>query len=425
MINNQGIKVKSKKKVNLTNASASNNAFEIATTSKELVKELIENGKFESNQGIDVDAEDDVEAQGVKADNNPFHIREIIKEKQKSKVVNETNENNDLSISHLRIKQDLVLAATNQINNYLGAKENFLTAREDTINELKHCLVELEKKFSKHEIIGEIGGVLGNAGGSIPSIVTLGIPKIVGEAIKASARLSKAKIAKKANEEFHLSLEGEENELIQLNETHSSLSNLLEKNQELASASNSSEKVFNNKYLIYDLLIKDGIWKERKLTPEKMELAIISLSENLDCLKSELDGERKQFEKLTQIRKGNEQEIVNQVKIIDQDQRIKDLETQINDKEKALKELVDSVKDKLKSKHFLPAEREKRTQERHKLLEGFLETGSTNKKLKSEAEKSQVDLQEIINLKGVIKNFQDQLNFLQLENQVIQLDLNK
>lgn len=56
---------------------------------------------------------------------------------------------------------------------------------------------------------------------------------------------------------------------------------------------------FNTKFKIYDVLIKNGIWKDRALTPEKMEAAIKSLSSNLDGLRNELVQEEKQFEEFS------------------------------------------------------------------------------------------------------------------------------
>jgi hypothetical protein len=151
------------------------------------------------------------------------------------------------------------LEIINSINNYLQVKQNFLSARQQTIEELKICLVELEKQFKKHETIGEIGNTVGNAGGAIPSAITFGIPKIIGEAIKATAKLSKISIAKQGEAEFKLSLENEEADITELNNAHISLTELLNQNSELGSQFQLNPKLFTAKYLIYDILIKDGI----------------------------------------------------------------------------------------------------------------------------------------------------------------------
>src|SRR5205085_11543494 len=116
---------------------------------------------------------------------------------------------------------------TVKVNDFLKAKQDFLTARQETITELQKCLNELETFINeKYTLSLEIGNTISNVGGAIADVATFGIPKTVGEAIKAISNLSKIKISKKSDEEFQLFLGGEEDELTKLKDAYSSLVSL-------------------------------------------------------------------------------------------------------------------------------------------------------------------------------------------------------
>ena len=158
-------------------------------------------------------------------------------------------------IAQLKEKQGL---AQKEVDNYLKAKKSFLSNRQETIKELQECFNKLEKKFTKQQIIGEIGNTIGNVGGGIAEVITFGIPKAVGEAIKVGSNFKKIKFSRKGSEQFQISLN---NELTQFNQTYNSLINnfdtlslkgkMKEEKEEL--------KLFNVKYKIFDVLIKDGV----------------------------------------------------------------------------------------------------------------------------------------------------------------------
>ncbi|CAG8438034.1 5992_t:CDS:10 [Scutellospora calospora] len=137
----------------------------------------------------------------------------------------------------------------NKINELLAAKRDFLAVRQETIKELKECFNKLESRFSRHEMIGEIGNATSNIGGSITDIVTFGIPKAIGEAIKAGNNFSKIEISARGNKEFQISLADRESELSHLNSVYNSLIN--DGLEEV--------KLFNTEYKIFDILIKDSI----------------------------------------------------------------------------------------------------------------------------------------------------------------------
>lgn len=82
-----------------------------------------------------------------------------------------TNATSTRLISQLKSKQFLTSEELAQTNNYLKTKKDFLAARQQTIEELKNCFNKLEKKFTKQEIIGEIGNAVSNVGGGITKVI--------------------------------------------------------------------------------------------------------------------------------------------------------------------------------------------------------------------------------------------------------------
>jgi len=156
-------------------------------------------------------------------------------------------------VSQLKERQTLTQQEISQVNDFLKTKIDFLIARQETIRELKQCLTELEKSFSgkKRAVIGEMGNAMSGAGGGAISILTFGIPKAIGESIKASNNFSKIKISKKTSEQFQIFLGNEENEITQLNQAYNSLINTSNLEKET--------KLFNTKYKVFDIVIKDGV----------------------------------------------------------------------------------------------------------------------------------------------------------------------
>jgi hypothetical protein len=128
----------------------------------------------------------------------------------------------------------------------------------------------------------------------IPGAITFGIPEIIGEAIQAGNSFSKIMIEKKSNKNFEISLR-DEAELSQLNSAYDALLELeefeIDSDTNILSLKDRSRigksRVFNTDYEIFAILETDGIWKSRGLTPEKMETAIKSLSENHKKLEEE------------------------------------------------------------------------------------------------------------------------------------------
>jgi predicted nucleic acid-binding Zn-ribbon protein len=118
---------------------------------------------------------------------------------------------------------------------FLRAKSIFLNARQETIGELKKCFIALENKFGKHEIIGKVSNMISGAGGVFDT-VTFGVPRAIGEVIKAGNNFARINLIDRGNKEFQLSLKDEQ-ELIQLHHDYDSLINLVHNNEELKNES--------------------------------------------------------------------------------------------------------------------------------------------------------------------------------------------
>lgn len=83
--------------------------------------------------------------------------------------------------------------------------------------------------------------------------------------------------------------------MINLNQTCDSLINTLGLLSLKDESQEKKTKLFSVNYKVFDVLIKDGIWEGRSLNLEKMETAIVSLNQNLNELRAELEQEEKQF----------------------------------------------------------------------------------------------------------------------------------
>jgi hypothetical protein len=150
-----------------------------------------------------------------------------------------------------------------EFEQFLEAKRVFLDARKQVIEELKQCLSVLENKLGKNAVVSEAGSAISNVAGSLSlpaHVVTFGIPKAVGEAIKSGSNFSKIVLTQKGSEAFQFSLGDKEGELTQLEEVYSSLKN----NQEVSGVVKDilevlGDKLFDAKYEVFDILFKDGV----------------------------------------------------------------------------------------------------------------------------------------------------------------------
>jgi hypothetical protein len=113
---------------------------------------------------------------------------------------------------------------------FLRTKSIFLNARQETVGELKKCFIALEKKFSKHEIIGEVSSMVSGVGGVFDT-VAFGIPGTVGEIIKSGNNFARINLIDRGNKEFQISL-ADEKELVQLHKDYNLLISLIYNNEE-------------------------------------------------------------------------------------------------------------------------------------------------------------------------------------------------
>ncbi|CAG8539793.1 138_t:CDS:1 [Ambispora leptoticha] len=155
---------------------------------------------------------------------------------QRQKKVAELDQEHSLETEQTPINEKTI--------NFLRAKSIFLNARQETIGELKKCFIALENKYGRNEVIGEVGKTIVGVGDLLPSTITFGVPKIIGETIQIGNNFSKIMLTKEGNERFQLSLKDEQ-ELIQLHKDYDLLIEFINNNEE--SEENESDNILNLK----------------------------------------------------------------------------------------------------------------------------------------------------------------------------------
>ncbi|MDR1670162.1 MAG: hypothetical protein LBR43_00340 [Spiroplasmataceae bacterium] len=311
---------------------------------------------------------------------------------------------------------------------FLKTKDYFYLARKNTLKNLQIQIQELEKTLNKKDKAGSISEFIVSVG-CFTRFLDYGITKIVGKSLKSSSDLLKTFYISSQGKKIHLTFKNSEEEILNNQEIHfaySQLNSALNGNKDhdlFGILDNLYHSAFKSDYHLYDILKKQvNIWPDRKLNQERLEQIYRALQTNLSMLDQEINEEfcKLKSDDQTQIRKENEERIENnQVVIINQEQRVKELTEQIDNKEKELEELIKSIKSKLESKNFLASERTKITRERHNLLDKFLQTEVIESDLNKVAKGKKINLQAITETKKVIKKIQeklDKLNFQQSES---------
>lgn len=193
-------------------------------------------------------------------------------------------------------RQELILE---RVNKFLAAKKNFLSTRQETIEELKKCFNELKMSEERHGRAEETSSVLRDLGG-VP--ITLGIPKFFGGAIKIGTIFFKGNSFSGCNKEFQNILKSDTIKLNQLNSVHYLLVDIIRKNEKLEISSAIVDildlKGKLEKYRTSNVLIEEGIWENKTLTLTEMEKTIVSLSKNLKELELELEEEKNKMKNL-------------------------------------------------------------------------------------------------------------------------------
>lgn len=327
-----------------------------------------------------------------------------------------------------------VLSTNLPINVYqlslelLKAKDYFYLARKNTINNLQTQMQALENQLKIIDKVSKGSEFIINVGNSTKTL-DYGITSAVGSSLKAGINLLSSTYTSKQGKKIHLIFQNSEKEissLQQLDFAYSQLNSSLQGNKDhdlFGLLDSRHHQAFKTDYLIYDILNNQiSIWEDRSLNRERLEKIYMALQANLTQLNEEINSEflKLKSEDQTQIRKENEQKLANQVKTTDQEQRIKELQEQINIKEKKLRDLIISTKLKLESKKkfISTSERTKITQERHKLLEQFIEKGFIDSTLQKIVKEKNINLAETTELQVSLQNLQEQLTSLQQQPQI-------
>ncbi|WNE41259.1 MAG: hypothetical protein mread185_000716 [Mycoplasmataceae bacterium] len=334
-----------------------------------------------------------------------------------------------LNINKIILAEDLPSHIYQLSLNFLKNKDYFYLARKNTISNLQTQIQTLENKIKNIEKGTKVSELMINIGNSTKNL-DQGITSAVGSSLKAGTNLLSSTYVSQEGKKIHLTFQNSEEEFFNIQNldfAYSQLNSALngDRDQDLFGLlDNRYHSAFKIDYHIYDILNKQiNVWPDRKLNQERLEQIYQTLQNNLTQLNEEINSE---FLKLkpkdqTNIRKDNELKIENnQVKIVDKNQRIEDLESQINIRKEELQNLINLTKEKLKNKFS-----DKKTKERHDLFDQFLKNDSAGSALITVARKERLNLQLITDNKNLIKKIQKQLNDLQLENQVVQLDINK
>jgi len=162
------------------------------------------------------------------------------------------------------------------------AKSFFLNTRQITIKRLQNCYNKL-KGNKKYALTEEVGNLI-IAGSGVAESLTLGIPKALGETIKAINASFKRKFSDNIEQEFTELLINDKENLIKLESEIVNISKI------------ENIKLFNNRYHVFDL--DSSLWEDKPIsTLEEMEKVIALLNDNLIELINQLENEGEQLKR--------------------------------------------------------------------------------------------------------------------------------
>ncbi|PKK61158.1 hypothetical protein RhiirC2_225278 [Rhizophagus irregularis] len=194
------------------------------------------------------------------------NTKEIHKEKEaKQREIDELQQ--ELSRTSVSYDVNRKKQVFNQVNNFLKAKGDFLTLREEAIKKLRNCLENFNKK--------------GNTIGSTRDMKT----------------------SDKYTKEFQNILAKYNDGLLELNKNYYSLKNIVQENKELE-VSLMIENIFKlnsfnlDKYKIFKFATNSQEGTRIQLDSNMMAEDINSLKKNLNELKLELEQEKKELRNL-------------------------------------------------------------------------------------------------------------------------------
>ncbi|CAB4436901.1 unnamed protein product [Rhizophagus irregularis] len=197
------------------------------------------------------------------------NTKEIHKEKEaKQREIDELQQ--ELSRTSVSYDVNRKKQVFNQVNNFLKAKDDFLTLREEAIKKLRNCLENFNKK---------------------------------GNTIGTTRDMKTSNLADKYTKEFQNILAKYNDGLLELNKNYYSLKNIVQENKELE-VSLMIENIFKlnsfnlDKYKIFKFATNSQEGTRIQLDSNMMAEDINSLKKNLNELKLELEQEKKELRNL-------------------------------------------------------------------------------------------------------------------------------
>ncbi|MDR1670737.1 MAG: hypothetical protein LBR43_03395 [Spiroplasmataceae bacterium] len=338
--------------------------------------------------------------------------------------------NNSGSLNSQQLKKSLL---------FLASKQILANKRQETINSLIETYNNLTKSTKKYEKINLVANYL-SYGEELVGAVPFGSTavKVFSKGLPVIANLLKSNSLKQQANKFEEYLIEDEKALTLLQATYQSLNNSLAEPSKISSLISNLIKSSNSELVKHNVFAVAKLEKSSSLKEADMIKAIELLTNHLKDFNQSLQLETKtcleQLEIILASEHGQQlqqevEQLLNKLigkeeqEITSDSQEIVLLAQQITAKNSQLQTLINSTKDKLKSNHLLSAN--KKTQQRNELFDQFLATGFIDSKLVSVVKEKNINLAEITNLQNSIKNLQEQLDDLQLENKVVQLGVSK
>jgi hypothetical protein len=342
------------------------------------------------------------------------------------------------------IESNSIPSNANQIKKtilFFTAKRMLANTRQETINKLIQTYQIATKSIQKYDKVTLVGNYLSygeELAGAIPFGSTA--VKIFSKGLPVIANLLKNNSLKQKANKFEEHLIEDERALTLLQATYQSLNNSLNQPSKINSLINNFLKSSNNELSKHGVFEVAKLEKNSSLKEENMTQAIELLTNHLKEFNQSLQSETKtcleQLENLFASEHGQqlqgeiekllnkligkekpEEEIAN----ISSEKQILELEEKITTQKTQLENLINSIKDKLESKKKFTSANEKAkiTQQRHQLLEQFIEKGFIDSALQKITEEKKINLAEITTLQASLQKLQEQLTNCQLENQIV------
>lgn len=178
---------------------------------------------------------------------------------------------------------------------FLGAKQRFAFTRQNTINKLIEIYNKSKKSDKKYNKVLEYVNISGESVGIVSTGVAYPII-FLGKAISIVAEIFKGKSFVDHGKKFEEYLTEDENDVHFLNEKYHSLVDSFKNDQsKISSVIKEILEPKRNEFIQYSVFELSSIQKEEKLTPEKAEEVIKSLTDHLKKFEKEIQQEVNQY----------------------------------------------------------------------------------------------------------------------------------